>query len=218
MRVRHLLLAIPLVLACDDEKDSGPADGVSGISGSIEITGEDLTGAIDIQQAFGFNADGVAVLYLSSSASATCDDVVADLGTENVDPSANFLAGHCNVTVKIDYDGVSASLSSADGGLVEPTSLDCTLGDGAFEWGTQGGYSGYYWSEERWIGSPDTWSVGLTGGEGDDFLAELSMDGFSNGYFQDEGAFVNYAATGQVAGDVHVSWCAGIASTTIFQY
>ena len=214
MRAEILLLSIPLALACDSEEDSGSPDGVGGISGSIEVTGQDLTGAIDIQQAFGFNADGVAVLYLSSSSSATCDDVVADLGTEDMDPSANFLAGHCNITVKIDYDGVSATLSSADGGYVEPTSLDCTLGDGAFE----NGFDGYAWSGRRWIGSPDTWSVGLTGGEAEDFLLDLSMEGFTSGYFQDDGTFTNYAATGQAEGDALVSWCPGIATTTIFIY
>jgi len=205
-----LPILVSLVLVSCEKDDTGMDYDI--LTGDLSF---DDGAAVSVagNKAFGFDRNGQALLYFAANPDATCDAVATYLDWgEPTDPSALFLANHCNVYAMInDFTGDDVTITS-DRTLVT-WALNCTMGAGSWNWEVQGDDPGYYWSESYWQGDPETWTITLSGGGGSDLVADISMNDYDGDYIYE---FVEATASGLVTGTALVEWCEDLGETPLF--
>lgn len=209
MRPRFLLL-LPLVLVSCVKDDTGQDYGI--LEGELAFDDGEVA-AIAGHRAFGFDRNGQVLLYFASNNAATCAGVAEELQWgEPTDPSDLFSAGHCNVYAMVnDYSGSEVTISSDR--LRVTWALNCTIGEGAWNWEVRGNDSGFYWSGRWWQGDPETWTITLSGGGGDDFVADVQMNDYDGDYSYE---FIEATAEGLVSGTALVEWCDDLGESDLF--
>lgn len=189
--------------------------------GSLEVehatdSGTEVVGAdVITTEAFGYSRDGHALVYFAGQPGHSCEDVSEYLSGDGGDPS-HILAPHtCEVSIKVEniYDAAGFSTSSK---MEATVVLGCAFDEGAWEYGSMDqGDEGYFYSGPWWQGFPDSsFSLELSGGEGEDFEMTLEINDF-DGSFSYEG-FNDAVATGAVSGTLPVTWCEGMVDAQIF--
>ena len=81
----------------------GPSDSISPmLEGVVTPEGHDVSGTFYGYKAFGFDNQGLLVVYISSNENATCTSVGEYLssGREPYDPVDVFSPGTCNMFIK----------------------------------------------------------------------------------------------------------------------
>jgi len=205
-----LPILVSLVLVSCDKGDTGMDYGI--LEGEL-ILADGPTATVVAYKAFGVDRNGKALLYFTSSESATCAGVAEFLAWgEPTDPTALFSPGHCNVSAVLSvYDGSEVTINSGE--FAVTWNLTCVLGDGAWNWEERGNDDGYYWSGRTWSGGPDTFTLTVSGGGGDDFVADVEMNDYSGNYIYE--SFDNVAASGLVSGTTLVEWCDDMSETPL---
>ncbi len=203
-------LLISLVLVSCGKDDTGEDYDI--LSGDLSFD-DGATASVNGAKAFGYDRAGQALLYFSANENATCAGVAEYLDWgEPTDPSGVFAANHCNVYAMVnDYDGSEVTVSSDRTRVT--WALNCTMGDGAWEWINQFDDPGYYWSEGYWQGDPETWTLTLSGGDGSPFVADIEMNDYDGDYIYE---FVEATASGLVSGRTQVEWCEDLGETPLF--
>jgi hypothetical protein len=198
-----------LLPACDKDDTAVEYDLLAG-----EISTDDGEAAtISGVKAFGYDAGGTAVLYFSPNSAATCADVTEYLADgSRFDPSNLFMGRHCNVFAAIS--GFTGEGSYAAGDASVTWNLTCTFGDGSFSTSGTGQDYGYYWSGRVWQGSPDDWTLELSGGGGSPLVADVEMNNYGGSYIYE--GFVSADASGLVSGLTQLEWCADLSETPFF--
>jgi hypothetical protein len=208
MRPRHLIL-LPILLTACEKDDTGVQYGI--FEGELSFDDGEVA-TVATHTAFGYDAGGKALLYFASSESATCADVTDFLSDDSGDPSSIFAAGHCNIFAQIqDWDGSEVSYTSDP---VKVTwALNCTVGEGAWNWEERGDDDGFYWSGRFWQGSPQAWSITASGGGGDPFVIDVEMNDYTGDYIYE---FTDMDGSGLVSGTTQVEWCETLSETAFF--
>ncbi len=208
MRSR-IFLVLPLVLVSCEKDDTGQDYDI--LEGQLTFD-DTAVASVAGHKAFGYDRNGQALLYFASSQDATCAGVAEYLDWgDPTDPSAIFSAGHCNIYAMInDYTGSEVTISSDRTRVT--WALNCTIGEGSWDWENRGQDSGYYWSGSYWQGDPETWTITLSGGGGDDFVADIQMNDYDGDYIYE---FINATATGLVSGTTLVEWCDDLSETPL---
>ncbi|MFH1467152.1 MAG: hypothetical protein ABIO70_22400 [Pseudomonadota bacterium] len=202
--MRLWLLALPaLALAACEKDDTGSVAGA--ITGSLAFDDEE-SAEVNVEVAYGFDQGERALLYFPSNPVATCADVATYLGHDNhFDPTNLFAAGHCNLSAVITvYDGAGVDLAGDALSSDVSWSLNCTIGEGVWQWEERDDDDGYYWSGRWWLGGPGQWSLSASGGGGSDFEAEAEMNDYHGNYTEE---FKSAGAEGLVSGSMAVTWC-----------
>ncbi|MCF6287174.1 MAG: hypothetical protein L3K26_18615, partial [Candidatus Hydrogenedentes bacterium] len=78
-------IALLAVVGCTSEEGDDTAALGPMITGTIQPDGEDVSGYVEGQRAFAFDASGIFLAYISPNVNATCENVTAYLQT-GVDP------------------------------------------------------------------------------------------------------------------------------------
>jgi hypothetical protein len=208
MRSRTLLL-FPLLLISCGKDDTGIEYGI--IEGTLSFD-DGESASVATHKAFGYDVNGKALLYFSASEDATCADVAEYLDWgDPTDPTAVFAAGHCNLYALVNnFDGSELTVSSDR--LAVTWAINCTIGEGSWEWINAFDDPRYEWSGRYWQGDAETWTLTLSGGGGDPFVAELEMNDYDGDYIYE---FVDATASGLVSGTTQVEWCADLAETPL---
>lgn len=205
-----------LFWACGGTNGAGGGSGGAMLTGSIQPTGEEESGEVEVVNAFGFELDGRMLAYLSSNPASTCDNVAEYLSQKSsdspYDPIEILSPGKCNMTVPVDNwdDGLSTSeqdenyqWSSAG------TVINCAMGEGDFNLETRDeDDTDYYWTGRWWQGSPTVYEWSFSGGDGDDLVLDIVMSSY-DGDFIYEGLDES-PAEGEVSGTVNAQWCPGL--------
>ena len=220
-RNRHGLLIGAMVFSAACGGSGGDASGVD-ISGTLTITNssgdEEATATVDGQAAFGVSVGELAMVYVSSSPDATCGDLAGYLDSvgEAFDPSALFVEDRCNLLMLV-ADGYSADgIEFVDDPFGATWAISCTLGDGEFVYEERDTNDwDYYWSNRHWQGNAQDWTATLSGGDGDDFSFETTLNEL-NGNFPYEN-FTAYPASSDVTGSAVVEWCGDLSSAALVE-
>lgn len=206
-----------LLLGCGGK--NGGDDGDASPLGTIvaERAGE----AADVLPgaAFGFDSpsNGKALVYLSSNPDVTCDQMATVLegpSADEWDPAVILPPGTCSMFLYATYDGDGAwDIAPGEMSVDALVVYNCAMDDG--EWvesgDCEGGfcYSGHYWQ-----GSPQAFSVTLSGGDGADYALSLETDQYAGGFTYE--SFDDAPASGRVAGELDVGWCPGFGTSSYF--
>ena len=208
--MRGVLFLFPLLAACDPDEEAQ-----SIIEGTIQIEGESLSGQVATWSSFAYNTDGKAIVYFTSTSDASCDDVSTYLRGDaaDFDPTPLFQPGYCNLSLVADYDGQEITWDESTYDAI--WSLNCVLGDGEFVWEQRDWNDwDYYWSDRYWQGSPTTFSVTLSGGDGQPITVDAEMSEYDGGFIYEEMSEV--LASGVVSGVTDATWCQGLMDAMIF--
>jgi hypothetical protein len=175
------------------EIDEG--DGLRSVDAELQAVG-----------AYGYSSDGKAVFYLSAKA-AGCDTVAAYLSGDG-DQSAVMEEHSCEFMVTVYKDYNSAGTSIVDDKLAAGVFINCAMDTGSWE---ANSYTGPWWA-----GYPESaFSLGMVGGEGQDFELSIDMSGFS-GSWSHSGSLTEAPATGTLKGTVLVEWCEAMSESSLF--
>jgi hypothetical protein len=203
------LLLIPALLTACEKDDTGVQYGI--LEGEIAFD-DGETASIATHKAFGYDAGGKALLYFASSETATCDGVTDFLSQDSGDPSGIFAPGYCNVFAQVqNWDGSEVSYTSDP--ISVTWALNCTIGEGSWNWEERGDDDGFYWSGRFWQGSPQAWSITASGGQGSPFVVDVEMNDYDGDYIYE---FVDMTGSGLVSGTTQVEWCASLSETAFF--
>jgi hypothetical protein len=211
--MRPWLLALPAFGFCACEKDdTGDVGGA--LTGSLAFE-DDASAEVNAEVAYGYSAGDQALLYFASNPGATCADVATFLGGDNeYDPTPLFSAGHCNLSAVIHgFDPAGVEFAGDELSTDVTWSLNCTIGEGVFQWEERGDDDGYYWTGRWWVGGPSAWSLAASGGDGAAFEADVEMNDYHGSYTEE---FLNAGADGLVSGHVHPTWCGDLEGNPFF--
>lgn len=190
----------------------GPTEIEPMLSGSLSPDGHDLSADFYGYQAFGFDNEGTLVVYIASQKEASCESVASYIKGESIDPSQLFEPQSCNLFVKVsDYEG--SWQAQDDRMLSASSSINCTMGDGAFEY-ENGSDSGYYWTGNWWAGFPIEYNWSITGDRETSYALEIEMKTYEGSFPLEE--FDRYEARGTVSGSVEAQVCPELGSTGQF--
>lgn len=207
-----LLLAPVLCAACGGDD---LAEG-SRITGTLDFTGEGVSGVVDTARVFSFAAGGTLISWMAANEDATCALAAAHLGAgdDDPDPTDLYVPDACNLFLFGAYDGTSASVDQ-DSATVS-IALNCTMGEGSFAWEETNKGWAWVWSGRWWQGAPEAWTLDLEGGTGGDdpLVATLEMTDFWGSFTYED--MTEDPATGSVSGTVQAEWCPDLAQASIF--
>ena len=202
-------MVIVLLMACTGS--GGKTAEGSGVAGTVSASGFEGGGAVSADvstgAAFGVNTGGEAVLVLTPNADATCADAASWLLGDDEDwsPEAIIPEGTCGLYVRGAYEG---SLSVEDDATAVTISLACAMDTGEWVYEERDdGDIGWYFDGAWWVGSPDTFSLSVEGGDDADYDVTLDMDGYSGSFTYDVENPDPDAATGAVGGNAPATWC-----------
>ena len=199
MRLMFLLLA-----AC-----TGASDMPVPLAGTVTAeTGE----AADVVSAtaFGVKVGGTAGILVSPNPDSTCADAADFLLSSDVDFNPEVLSGEgvCNVYLRLDaYTGEEVTLVDDASATV---SLNCAMDAGSWEFEERND-EGYFYTGPWWVGSPDAYTLTVSGGDTSDFTVSLEMDSYYGRFPYDEDEPEADLATGAVAGTFTATWCEDLA-------
>jgi hypothetical protein len=205
-------MIVLLLVACDG--GGGEGDGaLLGVAGEVTAQssgadGASHSGVAETLSAFGVNTAGEVALVLSANANATCDDAVDFLtdGGEDWNPEAITPVGACSVYLRGSYDGTP--LDVVDDAATIQVALNCAMDTGEWVYEERGaGDIGWYFDGAWWIGSPQSFSLQLSGGDGEAYSLSLTMDDYTGSFTHDTENPDPDPASGEVTGTTEISWC-----------
>jgi hypothetical protein len=199
-------MLVTLLVAC-----TGGDTKVDPIAGTVTAeSGEsgDVTAAV----AFGVVTNGKAGILVSPNPDTTCAHAGSYFSGGDADFSNEVVTGEgvCNVYIRLDdYDGSEVSLTDDTSATL---SLNCAMDTGTWDYERHGGSPGYYYSGPWWYGSPESYTLTVSGGDdGSDLSATVSMDTYSGYFPYDEDNPEADPASGDVSGAFTATWCDDIA-------
>jgi len=221
-----LLFTLSVAVACSGKSDSGDGDGSSAlplITGTVAV--EDGTSAeVAFYHAYAFDQGGTMLAYLSSSPTATCENVSDYLraGQAPYDPTSMFEPNTCNFFLKVDdaYEGgyqhtqpVGADQPNFD---TLASAMNCAMGEGDFELYalSETDEPDYNYTGRWWEGGPSAYAYDLTGGGGSDYEFTIEMSAYDGSFVHEP--LNDSPAAGAVSGTITASWCESLGSTGLF--
>jgi hypothetical protein len=216
----HRFLLAALVLGCAEEEEKDDGTGIM-IEGTISLDDRDGAAIVRGVRAFGYNADGRMLVFISNNTDATCNGVSELLGSggATVDPSDIYVAGTCYMLIAVDgYDGGFShtySEGTGDYSLAVSSAIGCAMGDGDFELVDTVNGPGYQWTGTWWVGAPTAYAWDFTGGDGDDLELDMRMTRYQ-GSLPLSTEYVEVQAEGIVEGVVTAKWCPELADASTF--
>jgi hypothetical protein len=187
------------LMACASE------EGVAPLGGTVTAeTGESAT--VSAATAYGVRVGEVAGIVVSPNPETTCADAAAFVLGNDPDFNYGVVSGEgvCSLYVRLDaYEGASATLTDDPAATI---ALNCAMDEGewAFEDRTE---EGYYYSGPWWVGSPEGYTLAVSGGDDADFAVELEMDTYYGRFPYDNEEPEADPASGAVAGGFTATWC-----------
>ncbi len=213
-----------VALACSGEEAAKAADVMLGTI-TAERAGE--SGMLEVQRAFTYQADGLAALFTTPHAEATCEDATAFLdnssggsGERAWEPNTVFVSGRCaSFTVFQDYDAAGTTVDDDVLGAI--IALNCSMDEG--EWEYDEDEETYFYTGPYWQGSPKSvdrgatapWSASLTGGSGAAATWTLEMHDYDGDWTYEN--LEEAPASGTVSGGGSAEWCSGFAELAQFE-
>lgn len=195
---------IALLLACTQDKAVTAID-----LGSIIADRADESAEVSAAAAYGYNDRGAALVFLTGNPEASCELVAEYLSTSGVwDTSQIMKAGSCQFYATLKYDGAPVEIK--DDLLSAFPGFGCAMDEG--EWVAE---DDYLYSGPYWQGSPDGFSLGLSGGNGKEYELSLEMYNYTGNFIYEN--MDAAPATGAVVGTMPLQWCADLDQATIFQ-
>lgn len=210
-------MILAALIACGG-KDGGVDDG--GPWGVIVAARGGETATVEVGAAWGFNSDsnGKTLLYLSPNPDADCAAMATALQGPNAgddwDPAIITPPGTCSVFLYGDYPAQTSWDVTPDApSTTMLVVLNCAMDEGVWEQSgdCEGGfcYTGHYWQ-----GSPQSYTLKLEGGEGEDFAMELAMDDYAGGFTYE--SMDDAPASGAVQGSASAGWCSDFGESAYF--
>lgn len=201
---------ILLILACGTpEKEAETNLGT--------ITADRAGEAADVLAAagFGYSGQGKAILVFTGNPDATCAGVASLLTSKDpVDPTDILQQHSCEFTTLMTYDGTKVTVE--DDKLAATVALSCAMDEGEWNLETRDqGDKDYFYSGPYWQGHPESFSLSLSGGEGEDFAMDLEMSDYSGNFIYE--SLDAAPASGAVAGSVQFTWCPDLSQAAIYK-
>lgn len=199
---------LPLLLACTDGATKGDAIGGT-------VTSGDASATFAIAAGFGVDAGGKAAIVLSPNPAASCAEAAAWLrdggSDEDASPESIVPAGTCAAYVYLPaYDAV-AGLDVVDDATRATVALSCAMGEGSWTYEERdAGDVGWYWDGDWWVGSPDGFSLSVSGGAESSYSVTLAAEAWSGSFTYDVANPDPDPAAGEVSGTSPASWCADL--------
>jgi len=196
------------MLAC------GPAPINPMLEGSLTPEGHELNGDFFGYRAFGFDNQGVLLVYIASHREATCESVAQYIGFESepIDPSTIYEDQSCNLMIKTT--GYEGSWEVSDDRIQSASSsINCNMGDGEWEY-QHGADSGYNWTGKLWAGFPILYSWNISGDRDSEYILDIEMTEYEGSFPREE--FSRYPAFGNVSGTVTAEACIELGSSGHF--
>jgi len=219
-------LLLALAVGCSGKGDSAE-DTVDSldpkITGTVTVEGE-ASAEVAFYQAFAFNQGGTLLAYLSSSPTATCENVSDYLrtGQDPYDPVDMFEPSTCNFFLKIDgdYNGGYSYSQGADADQPNfatlASAMNCAMGTGEFDYFplSESDDPDYNWNGRWWEGVPSVYTYDLSGGDGDGYTFSIEMSAYDGSFVHEP--LNDSPAVGAVSGTIDASWCELLGSTGLF--
>ena len=192
----------------------GPGPVLPMLEGALTPEGHEVSGDFYGYRAFGFDNEGILVVYIASHKEATCESVAQFMRAtaDPIDPSTIFEAQSCNIMIKTA--GYEGSWEVSDDRFESASSaISCTMGDG--EWVYQNGDDkGYYWSGNWWAGFPIEYKWNISGDRASEYVLDIEMSVYEGSFPREE--FSRYPASGLVSGTVTAEVCTNLGSSGHF--
>ncbi|MDP2316260.1 MAG: hypothetical protein Q8P41_25400 [Pseudomonadota bacterium] len=158
--------------------------------------------------AFAVTTAGKAAILVSPNPDSTCADAAGFLasGDEDYNPGVVSGEGVCNLYIRLDdYDGTELTLTDD---VLATLALNCAMDTGEWRFEERkDGYEGFFYSGPFWVGSPDAYTLTVSGGDGEDLSLDLSMDSYYGRFPYDADEPESDLAAGAVAGSATATWC-----------
>lgn len=186
------------------------------LEGSITPQDQNVSGTFYGYKAFGFDNQGLLVVYISSNENATCTTVGEYLssGREPYDPVEVFSPGTCNMLIKIG-DYTSPMEAQDDRMIAASSAINCAMGEGAFEYDSSASDDrDFFWTGRWWAGFPTGYSWKISGDRDSSYQLEINMSEYEGSFPYEE--FDRYAASGSVQGTVDAEVCTDLGTTGLF--
>ena len=237
MKYFSTVLALSSLIGCgstsstDQEETGGSESGLTE-TGDSTPTGPMATGTIEMRdpefglsanvelwQAFSYFTDEATLVYATTSADASCDDVATMLtGEKEVDPNGIFQPNSCNLLLQSNFqpNRPNYDIQTDEGAIA---SIYCAFGDGEWEW--KDGWKGerWYWGGQYYTASAWKGSLGLTQGEGDDssLTVPIELREYEGNFPLDEsGSAEEHKASGKLEGTLITEHCSKLKKTSWF--
>ena len=197
-----------LLIAC------GPAPINAMLSGSLTPEGHELSGDFLSYRAFGFDNQGILVVYMASNREATCESVSQYIGfdADPIDPSTIYEPQSCNLMLKTT--GYEGSWEVSDDRLQSASSsINCNMDEGEWEYQT-GEDRSFNWSGKLWAGFPTKYKWNISGDRDSEYILEIEMSEYEGSFPREE--FSRYPANGNVTGTVQAEVCMEMGSSGHF--
>lgn len=188
-------------LACDAGEGPALEGAIGGTISSGESSGQVIAGT-----AFAAELGGNILFGVFPETGVSCDDAAAELtaGDARWNPSKVQAAGACSMSVFATFD---TELSLIDATLVDATvSVSCAMDTGEWEHRTTG-EAGWYYSGPWWQGSPEVFSLNLTGDKDAGYQFSIEMDTYSGQFIYDLTYPEPDPGTGAVSGAIDAAYC-----------
>ena len=235
MRSFPMSLLLLATVACSSSKDTTATDSGSSDTGSAETgdttpAGPMATGTIamrdpemglsadvELWRAFSYFTEDTTLVYPTSSADASCNDVATMLiGKKEVDPNAIFEPNSCNLILQSTFkpNRPNYDIQTDEGAIA---TIYCAFGDG--EWSWEDGWKGerWYWSEDYYTASAWKGTLGLTEGEDQSITAPIELREYEGNFPLDEsGATEEHKASGKLEGTLVTEHCEKLKNTSWF--
>ncbi len=202
------MIAALLLVACGGGSVDSDAIGGSVTSGGASAT-------FDIAAAFGVDTGGKAALVLSPNPEATCADAAAWLrdggADEDASPEGIVPGGTCAMYVYLPAYDAASGVMVVDDAAAATVSLSCAMGEGEWVWEERDtGDLGWYWGGDWWVGSPDGFSLQVSGGAEASYDVTFAADAWNGSFTYDVANPDPDPASGSVAGASAAAWCADL--------
>lgn len=201
------MIVLLLLGACSSEDDT-----VRGI-----IVAGDTSAEVRAGSAWGVNAQGRAVVVISAVADTSCDAAVAyaRTGSNEDNPGDLIPAGACAVYVEVPTGYEPAGTAVTDDSTRALVSVSCAMGEGEWVREERGeGDEDWFWSGDGWQGSPEAFTLALSGGDEAPLELSLRMDSYAGSFVYDTEHPEPDPAEGAVSLELSAGWCPGLASAT----
>lgn len=235
MRLLSISLLLSMTLACaggdgDTTADTENSDTNATETGEVGPSGPMATGTIamrdpemglsadvELWRAFSYYTDDTTLVYATSSADATCDDVATMLiGKKEVDPNDIFESNSCNLVLQSTFkpNRPNYDIQTDEGAIA---TIYCAYGEG--EWTWEDGWKGerWYWSGEYYTASAWKGTLGLTEGENQSVNAPIELREYEGNFpLNEEGSAEEHKASGKLMGTLVTEHCEKLKNTSWF--